>query len=44
MCRDLSAVMTAHPRNTVEQFLLPLTLERCDTENLSRPKVERAHS
>ena len=37
---DLSAVVAVHPRNTVEQFLLPLPLERRNTENLSRPKAE----
>ncbi len=37
---DLAAVMAAYPRDTVEQFLLPLTLERGDAENLSRPKAE----
>ena len=35
---DLSAVVAAHPRNTVEQFLLPLALERRNAENLSRPE------
>ena len=43
MSRDLTAVMAAHPRNTVEQFLLPLTLERCDTENLP-PEGRKRHS
>ena len=38
--RDLSAVVTGHSSNTVEQFLLSLTFERCNPENLSSPQAE----
>ena len=38
--RDLSAVVTGHSSNAVEQFLLPLTFEHCDPENLSGPQAE----
>src|ERR1700735_5213172 len=38
--RDLSAVVTGHSSNAVEQFLLPLTFERCNPENLPGPEAE----
>ena len=37
---DLSAVVAAHPRNTVEQLLLTLTLERRNTENFSPRRLK----
>ena len=41
VCRDLTAIVTGHSSNTVEQFLLSLTFERGDSENLSRLQAER---
>ena len=39
--RDLSSVVTDHSSNAVEQFLLPLTFERRNPENLPGPEAER---
>ena len=38
--RNLSAVVPGHSGNTVEQFLLPLTFERCNAKNLPSPQAE----